>query len=387
MAVELAFALINPYSIAKSRTGGIIGRFMSRTGLELVGARMFGPSLELAQAYAERLRGDTAKDERTRNILADYVLRAYTPDPATGRPHRVLMLLFEGENAIEKIYRVAGPIRPNSESGETVRDTYGDYIVDEGGEVRYVEPAVLVAPNRQAAEMTLKLWAQHSGRDGGAIFDATDVAGSDGPVEKTLVLIKPDNFRFPSARPGNIIDLFSRSGLRIVGAKVHCMSVAEAEQFYGPVREVLRSKLKGVVAERAGQALAKELGIANGEIVQVHSKRGHIRAVAVVTKRLPVLTVAGKPLHQIGIPVHWGFMGETRKGFFCNNLTPYLGDANTQTPEFKAFLVKVEKVTGPAARHAELPNPPAPSRRWEGKTGATPKLSLLERLLKGRTEV
>lgn len=136
-----------------------------------------------------------------------------------------------------------------------------------------------------------------------------------------------------------------------------------------------------------GEALAKELGIANGEIVQVRSKRGQIRAVAVVTKRLPLLTVAGKPLHQIGIPVHWGFMGETRKGFFCNNLTPYLGDANTQTPEFKAFLVKVEKVTGPAARHAELPNPPAPSRRWDGKTGATPKLSLLERLLKGRTEV
>ena len=136
-----------------------------------------------------------------------------------------------------------------------------------------------------------------------------------------------------------------------------------------------------------GEALAKELGIANGEIVRVRSKRGQIRAVAVVTKRLPMLTVAGKPLHQIGIPVHWGFMGETRKGFFCNNLTPYLGDANTQTPEFKAFLVKVEKVTGPAARHAELPNPPAPSRRWDGKTGATPKLSLLERLLKGRTEV
>ena len=261
MAVELAFALINPYSIAKSRTGGIIGRFMSRTGLEIVGARMFGPSLELAKAYAERLRGDTAKDERTRNILADYVLRAYAPDPATGRRRRVLMLLFEGENAIEKIYRVAGPIRPNSESGETVRDTYGDYIVDERGEVRYVEPAVLVAPNRQGAEATLKLWAKHSAHDGGAIFDASDVVGGDGPVERTLVLIKPDNFRFPSARPGNIIDLFSRSGLRIVGAKVHCMSVAEAEQFYGPVRDVLRSKLKGVVAERAGQALAKELGI------------------------------------------------------------------------------------------------------------------------------
>jgi len=42
MAKELAFALINPYTIAKSRTGGVIGRFMSRTGLDLVAARMFG---------------------------------------------------------------------------------------------------------------------------------------------------------------------------------------------------------------------------------------------------------------------------------------------------------------------------------------------------------
>ena len=71
-----------------------------------------------------------------------------------------------------------------------------------------------------------------------------DVA-KDVEIQKTLVLIKPDNFRFPSARPGNIIDLFSGSGLRIVGAKVHRMSVAEAEDFYGPVRQILREKLKG----------------------------------------------------------------------------------------------------------------------------------------------
>ena len=74
------------------------------------------------------------------------------------------------------------------------------------------------------------------------------------------MLIKPDNFRFPSARPGNIIDIFSASGLRIIGAKVHCMTVAEAEDFYGPVRQVLRDKLKGMVSQRAASALAKELG-------------------------------------------------------------------------------------------------------------------------------
>jgi nucleoside diphosphate kinase len=57
------------------------------------------------------------------------------------------------------------------------------------------------------------------------------------------VLIKPDNFKFPSRRPGGVIDVFSRTGLYIVGFKVHRMSVAQAEEFYGPVLPVLEEKL------------------------------------------------------------------------------------------------------------------------------------------------
>jgi formate dehydrogenase major subunit len=55
------------------------------------------------------------------------------------------------------------------------------------------------------------------------------------------------------------------------------------------------------------------------------------------------LTVDGKVLHTVGVPLHWGFMGVTVPGFLTNTLTPSVGDANSQTPEFKAFLVKVEK--------------------------------------------
>ncbi|MBP7275582.1 MAG: nucleoside-diphosphate kinase [Kiritimatiellae bacterium] len=297
MATELAFALINPYSIAKSRTGGIMGRFISRTGLELVAARMFGPSQELVETYASQLRQHLHHDERTRNILADYVLKSYAPDPATGRRRRVMMLLFEGENAIEKIYRVAGPLRPNMEAGETVRDTYGDFIMSESGDVRYVEPAVLVAPDAEAARNTLTLWSRYSESDGGLIQSASDVEMQD--VEQTLVLIKPDNFRFPSSRPGNIIDLFSRSGLRIVAAKVHRMSVAEALKFYEPVREILRSKLKGTVAARAEKALAQELGIEIPEEVRQrlgeelgprYGERQFAEIVHFMTGRWPVET-------------------------------------------------------------------------------------------------
>jgi formate dehydrogenase major subunit len=37
-----------------------------------------------------------------------------------------------------------------------------------------------------------------------------------------------------------------------------------------------------------------------------------------------------------------------RKGFGPNSLTPFVGDANIETPEFKAFLVNVEPSNGPA---------------------------------------
>ncbi len=91
------------------------------------------------------------------------------------------------------------------------------------------------------------------------------------------------------------------------------------------------------------ETLAKEKGIANGDRVKVRSNRGFIKAVAVVTKRIPTLDVDGKKVHTVGIPIHWGFKGLTKPGFITNTLTPYVGDANSQTPEFKAFLVNIEK--------------------------------------------
>ncbi len=92
-----------------------------------------------------------------------------------------------------------------------------------------------------------------------------------------------------------------------------------------------------------GEALAREKGIRNGERVKVWSKRGQIVAKAVVTKRIQPMTVAGKVVHTVGIPIHWGFEGIAKPGYLANTLTPFVGDANVQTPEFKAFLVNVER--------------------------------------------
>ena len=93
-----------------------------------------------------------------------------------------------------------------------------------------------------------------------------------------------------------------------------------------------------------GEDLAKEKGIRQGDMVKVRSNRGEVIAACVVTKRMRGLDVNGAKVHHVGIPIHWGFKGVTQNGYLANALTPFVGDANSQTPEFKAFLVNIEKV-------------------------------------------
>ena len=90
-------------------------------------------------------------------------------------------------------------------------------------------------------------------------------------------------------------------------------------------------------------AAAKEKGFKNGDMVKVKSNRGEIKASLVVTKRMKGLDCNGKKVHTVGIPIHWGFIGVAHNGYLSNTLTPYVGDANSQTPEYKAFLVNIEK--------------------------------------------
>jgi len=260
MPQQLAYVIITPYSLHKSRTGGILTRLITRTGCELVAARMFAPSAELVKEYAqETISAEDPQDRRIQELIYDYILRNFSPDAKTGRRRRVMMLLFQGEDAVTKTRSVVGNVSSDRRVGETIRDTYGDLITDEHDQLRYFEPAVLAAPTAAEAEKKLKLWAHYSDADGGVVRDVIAYQPGEKP-QQTLVLIKPENFRFATGRPGNMIDFFSRTGLYIVGVKVHRMSVAQALQFYGPVRETLRTKLKGVVAAKAAAAIEKEFG-------------------------------------------------------------------------------------------------------------------------------
>src|SRR5262245_485383 len=142
MSQELAYVIITPYTLYKSRTGGILARLITRTGLEMVGARMFAPSQELVQQYSEAIvSGNDPQDGRIQERIRDYIVQNLSPDPKTKRRRRAMMLLLQGEGAVRKVRSVIGNISPERRVGETIRDTYGDIVLDEAGQVRYFEPA------------------------------------------------------------------------------------------------------------------------------------------------------------------------------------------------------------------------------------------------------
>ena len=94
-----------------------------------------------------------------------------------------------------------------------------------------------------------------------------------------------------------------------------------------------------------GEKLAKEKGIKNGQRIKVSSIRGEAPCVAMVTKRFKPFIVEGKEVHQVGMPFNYGWLfPKDSTSDSTNMLTPTVGDANTFCPEYKAFMVNVEKL-------------------------------------------
>lgn len=264
MKPELSFVLITPYTLIKSRTGGVISRLLSRTDLELCGAQIFAPSTELAENYAQSIASRPAKDQQGRlfrDLLSDYIARTFSP--TKDRRHRVMMLLLRGENAIKKVKDVVGTIRPEHQTmqyltGESIRDTYADLIMsaENPNEASYFEPAVLAPRDKKYADLHLRMFADFMKNESNLVENTTYQDAEH--VERTLAIIKPDNWRYPSSKPGTIIDMFSKTGLRIIGCKIARISVSQALEFYGPVEKALIKKLSPWAGKKAKEYLEEQ---------------------------------------------------------------------------------------------------------------------------------
>jgi len=259
MSKTLSYVLVTPYTVAKSRTGGVLARLLSRTDLDLVGAQIFAPDYDFTNKYADSLQERAPQKQQV--LLPDYVRRYFAP--SGGRPHRTLLLLFRGENPCGQLLNACGHlytqhIEVDAVAGETIRDTYADLIFasDDSEEVRYFEPAVLTPREQDEANKDLRMFADFLEARQNIVQNLRYPDPSK--IEQTLVIIKPDNWQHNSSRPGTIIDMFSRTGLRIIGMKIHRFSLAEAMDFYGPVQAVLKEKLAPNFGKQARKILERE---------------------------------------------------------------------------------------------------------------------------------
>ena len=262
MNQTLSYVIVTPNSIAKSRTGGVIARLLTQSDLELVGVQMIAPDEAFIKEYANSIRSQDAKNLNSAGeLLATYIERNMAP--SGGRRHRFMLLVFRGENTCRKLSDICGALFPKELDiehifGETIRDTYADLIVDPNdcNRVIYFEPAILTPRREELADENLAIFARHFKNDENIVRNMAYPDPSK--IERTLVIIKPDNWNQASGRPGTIIDMFSRTGLRIVGTKLFRFSMNQALDFYGPVEKALIKNLAPAFGKKAREILEND---------------------------------------------------------------------------------------------------------------------------------
>jgi formate dehydrogenase major subunit len=174
---------------------------------------------------------------------------------------------------------------------------------------------------------------------------------NDGPFPEHYESIEPpvDNVLHPKVTSSPTSKKFS-SDKDVYGKKedfpIICTTYRLTEHYhYWTKHTQVLNQLQPAFFVEIPEGLAQQKGIANGSKVKVSSARGSVEGVAMVTKRIFPMKIDGKEMWQIGFPIHWGYSaGNTgHTGPLANFLTPSAMDPNTWTPEFKTFIVKLEK--------------------------------------------
>jgi len=278
---ELAYALVTPYSLHKSRTGGILARLLW-ANVRLVAARMYAPRPDSSfiEEYCDAIYDPDEKNVplHYQKLLIDYIVENFGQPNVRGVSNRLAVLVFSGPNARQEIAEAVGHLSQYVR-GDNIRGTYGDFFRERREEVaghpdyearlrllekfgrlqevdapeprnEFFEPAVLTGVNPEMNEAHLKLFRKYAYTDGGFVLDAVGDVASES-FETSMVILKPESFHHRNPLPGNLIDFFARSGLYITAMKVLELDVERAKQFYSLKLPQFRRQLKGMVADRA----------------------------------------------------------------------------------------------------------------------------------------
>ena len=172
---------------------------------------------------------------------------------------RAALLVFRGEDAVNKLSAAVGSAK---EAGSLVA------MLGEGTVSAAKPGSDVVAELRKFAETQSDALAQ-------------PVAAG---AQRSLVLVKPDNFEFPGTRPGAVLDVFARTGLVPVAIKVHHMSVAQGMDFYGPVLDALTERFGAEKGREHWENIVEFMSGGRPSVVpeQNHGKPGTRKILALV---------------------------------------------------------------------------------------------------------
>ena len=140
MKAQQTLVLIKPDGLAKSLTGNIITE-LSYTELVLVGAKIVQVTRELAEEHYHHLKEQKFFDELIQYIMGEFHVK------------RVLALVYQGENAIERVRKIVGATNPEHAEPTSIRGKYGR-ITTKG----VFENVVHASENEKEAEREIKLW-------------------------------------------------------------------------------------------------------------------------------------------------------------------------------------------------------------------------------------
>ncbi|MCK4284176.1 MAG: hypothetical protein KAX44_07650 [Candidatus Brocadiae bacterium] len=280
---ELAYALATPYSLHKSRTGGILARLLW-ADVKLVAARMYAPRPQsgFIEEYCDAIYDPSERDVplRYQKMIIEYVVRNFGRPNVRGLSNRLAVLVLRGLDAVREVTEAIGHITQHVR-GDSLRGTFGDFFREDSEALEndpayqprrrllekyeslhkvgpaprkndFFEPAVLTGTSPEMTEAHLKLFRKYAYSDGGFVLDAVDELDSP-TTETSMVVLKPESFRRGDPMPGNLIDFFARTGMRITAMKVLELGEEEAREFYALKLPQFREQLKGMVAQRARQ--------------------------------------------------------------------------------------------------------------------------------------
>jgi nucleoside-diphosphate kinase len=143
MTDQSCLIIIKPDGLVKSLTGNIISA-LSEAKLKIIGAKIVSVKRELAeQHYAElKIKKPQVFENTIKYIMGEF------------HTNRVLVLVYFGDNAIEKIRAIVGKTNPEEADPVTIRGKYGRINSKTG----VLENCIHASDSPENAEREIKLW-------------------------------------------------------------------------------------------------------------------------------------------------------------------------------------------------------------------------------------